>query len=340
LREAGFDPEVITFQGLPAAHLLTRHLENDTPLALVDGNREHCSIFLIIGRRLTHIRNWSIPPAADHPPEATLAEGIRHTMAALSSRTETPLAVKAVYLTARASEAYDVHRLAEDVATPVSIMAPVDASPVKLTGARPDERFEGVLALCLYAPQAETGLNFYRTAFPLKKMVQQNKAHFVRTAIFGSLLAGLFLAHVAMDIRHSRAQLTALDQTSRELLTATFPTTRNVVDPLQQMIVNLRESRNKASFLAGGDAGPLKIDLLNALSRALPARLDIRLSQLVAGEDQLQLSGTTNTFDAVNQTKSYLEKQALFQKLTIVSANMDPTTERVRFKLTADYLRP
>jgi hypothetical protein len=53
---------------------------------------------------------------------------------------------------------------------------------------------------------------------------------------------------------------------------------------------------------------------------------------VAAGEEQLQLSGSTDTLEAVNQTKSFLEKPTLYQKLTIVTASMDPTTERVRFK--------
>jgi general secretion pathway protein L len=339
LRAAGFDPEILTFRGMSSAFLAARHLtENDTSM-LVDGDQEHCLFFLIRNGCVTHIRNWTLPLAEGHL-EATLARGIHQTLAAFSDQSERPVALETVYLTAAAAGCYDRHQLGDDVEGKVSTLALREVTAANITGGWPEERCQEALALCLYAPQAEKGLNFYRTTFPLQKIILQNKAHCVRAAVLGVLLAGLFMTDVALDIRRSRTQLHALNQTAHEILTATFPATRNVVDPLQQMIVKLRESRGEASVLTGGHAGPRKVDLLNELSRAMPPQLDIHLSQLVAGEEQLQLSGTTDTFEAVNQAKSSLEKQALFQKLTIVSANMDPTTERVRFKLRADYTLP
>lgn len=339
LRAAGFDPEILTFRGLSSAFLAARHLSEDDASVLVDGDQEHCLFFLIRNGSVIHIRNWTLPLSAGRL-EATLARGIHQTLAAFSDQSERPVALETVYLTAAAAGCYDRQQLGDDVGAAVSTLALREVTAANITGGWPEERCQEALALCLYAPQAEKGLNFYRTTFPLQKIIFQNKAHFVRTAVLGVLLAGLFMADVALDIRRSQARLHALNQTAHDILTTTFPATRNVVDPLQQMVVKLRESRGEASALTGGHAGPRKIDLLNELSRAMPPQLDIHLSQLVAGEEQLQLSGTTDTFEAVNQAKSALEKQTLFQKLTIVSANMDPTTERVRFKLTADYTMP
>jgi general secretion pathway protein L len=336
LRAAGFDPEILTVRGLSSAFLAARHLTEDTASMLVDSDQEHCLFFLIRNGRVTFIRNWT-PPLSEDRPEATLARGIHQTLVALSDQSAKPVKLETVYLTAGAAGWYDHQQLGDAVGTFVSTLALREMTGANITGGWPEERCHEALALCLYAPQAEKGLNFYRTAFPLQKAILQNKAHFVRTAVLGVLLAGLFMTDVALDIRRSRAQLHALNQTVREIYTTTFPTTRNVVDPLPQMVVKLREARGEASTLTGGPAGPNKIDLLNELSRAMPPHLDIHLSQLVAGEEQLQLSGTTDTFEAVNQAKSSLEKQTLFAKLTIVSANMDPTTERVRFKLSADY---
>lgn len=336
LRAAGFDPEILTFHGLPSAFLAARHLDKDAVSMLVDGDQEHGLFFLIHNGGVAHIRNWPAPLSEDGP-EATLARGIHQTLTALSDQSTRPVKLETVYLTAGAAGCYDRHQLADDVGETVSHLALREMTAASVTGGWPEERCHEALALCLYAPQAEKGLNFYRTAFPLQKVILQNKVHIVRAAVLGMLLMGLLMLDVALDIRRNQTQLHALNQTARDILTTTFPTTRNVVDPLQQMIVKLRESRGEAAALTGGHAGPPKIDLLNALSRAMPPDLDIHLSQLVAGEEQLQLSGTTDTFEAVNQAKRALEKQTLFQKLTIVSANMDPTTERVRFKLSADY---
>jgi hypothetical protein len=109
---------------------------------------------------------------------------------------------------------------------------------------------------------------------------------------------------------------------------------------MQQMLVNVRELRAETAASPGSQNSPPKIDILNELSLAMPTALDIRISQLVAGRERLQISGTTGSFEAVNQAKTALEKRAVFKKLTIVSANMDQGAGRVRYKLTADYNIP
>lgn len=336
LQDAGFDPELLTFQCLPAAMLLARHRDGDGTAMLVDAGRGHGVAFLIQDGRIAFIRSWLLSQAGPSP-EARLGSGLRQTLAALSGQAASPVAMAQVYLTSRAAEVCNGGELAQDLEIPVRHL---DLRPLvadRVAGQWPDDRCQEALALCLYAPMADQGFNFYRTTFPLKKVMLQNKVHVIRAAAFFILLIGLLLSDVALDIRRGRAQLQSLDQAARDILTTTFPDTRNVVDPLQQMKVKLRQARSQASGLAGDGRGPRKIDLLNDVSRAIPAALDIQLSQLVAGPEQMQLTGTTDTFEAVNTVKTILEKQSVFNALTIVSANMDPATERVRFKLSAVY---
>jgi type II secretion system protein L len=339
LREAGFDPELMTLQGLPSAFLLARSLRDDAAVLLVDGDRENSLFFMIAQGQIIFVRNWTLPRSGA-APEAALGVGIRRTLAALSAQTQPPAELPSVVLTPRTAAAYQEQDLADilDMSVHVLNLRTVMSAPV--AGPWPDDRCQDALALCLYAPAAHQGFNFFRTTFPLKKFILQNKRHFVRIAAMGILLIGLLMTDVGLDIRRGRAQLDTLNAAARDILTTTFPDTRNVVDPMQQMVVNLRRTRGQASGYAGHHSIYRKIDILNEVSRALPTGLDIQLSQLVAGRDQLQLTGTTDTFEAVNQAKTMLEKKAMFQTLTIVSANMDPATERVRFKLSADYQTP
>jgi type II secretion system protein L len=339
LQDAGIDPEILTFQSLPTAMLLARHLTDDGSALLVDVDRGNGLAFLIHNGRIAFIRSWRLPQAG-RSPETLIGNSLRQTLAALSYQTASPAEIASIYLTPRAAEACQGEALAEDLEIPVRN---IDLRPLiaeRVAGQWPDARCQNALALCLYAPLADQGFNFYRTTFPLKKIFLQNKIHVIRAATLGILLVGLLLTDVALDIRRGQARLQSLDQTARDILTTTFPDTRNVVDPLQQMKVKLRQARNEASGLAGDGRGLHKIDLLNTVSRAIPDQLDIQLSQLVAGPEQMQLTGTTDTFEAVNTVKNLLEKQTVFDELTIVSANMDPTAERVRFKLSAVYKTP
>jgi hypothetical protein len=97
----------------------------------------------------------------------------------------------------------------------------------------------------------------------------------------------------------------------------------------------VREVRAK-DFSSSRGLQVAQIDILNTISTALPDTLDIHVSQLVSGVDRVQITGTTATFEAVNQAKELLEGTAYFGDITIVSANMDQNASRVRFKLAID----
>ena len=56
----------------------------------------------------------------------------------------------------------------------------------------------------------------------------------------------------------------------------------------------------------------------------------------MAGRERVQISGTTGTFEAVNEAQRHLKNTGVFHKISIISANMDQKTNRVRFKLSAD----
>jgi len=101
------------------------------------------------------------------------------------------------------------------------------------------------------------------------------------------------------------------------------------------MIVNLREMRSH-ELTASSGLQVAQIDILDTISKALPDSLDIHVSQLVSGAEHVQLSGSTGNFEAVNKAKELLEKTTFFDKITIVSANMDQNAGRVRFKLAVD----
>ena len=57
------------------------------------------------------------------------------------------------------------------------------------------------------------------------------------------------------------------------------------------------------------------------------------LTQLLIGPDSVLLSGSTDTFNTVDDIKSRLEGQAGFKGVTISSATMEKSDNRIRFKL-------
>ena len=337
LRDAGLDPVLITFSGLPTAMLMAAGPLGDQTSLLIDGDRGHC-VFFVVGRhRLQFLRSWT-PSATDDAPDHGLKRAIDQTLGAVSQIIPDHSRIGQIYLTARAAHHFGPDQLTALLDLDVAVFDPARSTGPNLIGELAGGKGQNALALGLYEPMAEKGLNFFRPTFPLKRFLEQHRKPLIRSGILAAVLAIIFFAGIFREIRQNEARAQVLRTEAESILKKTFPQTRNIIDPLPQMMVALREARNEGMSSSSG-AQFTKIDTLFTISRSLPPQLDIHVSELVAGTERVQMSGTTGTFEAVNEAKGYLEKSGYFDKITIISANMDQKTKRVRFRLSADMRR-
>jgi general secretion pathway protein L len=333
LRDAGLTPLLVTFSGLPAAVLLAAGPNGSDVSLLIDGDDRHCMLFVVGNRQILYLRSWR-PPTGDVPLNDLLQCAIDHTIEAAALLLPEALTLSTIYLTPRSTRHYSIENLSGN-ACPTTVFDLHQSAPVRLTDSPPDNTCQGALALGLYETLSEKGFNLYRSTFPLKHVVQQYRNHFIRTGALAVLLTALFLFDVYLDANRAEKRSAYFEAKAEAILKSAFPETRNVVNPLQQMIVNVREMQAQNLTAASG-AQVSQIDILDTISQALPNTLDIHVSQWVSGTERVQLTGTTDTFEAVNKAKELLEKTAFFDKITIVSANMDQNQGRVRFKLAID----
>jgi len=333
LREAGLDPALVTFSGLPAAALLAAGPEGEDVSLLIDGDDRHCILFVVGNHQLLFLRSWH-PPTTDGDPADMLKTAIDQTVEAAAQVLPEAAQVQNISLTPRSVRHYPLENLSTD-AYPVTVFDLRQSIPEAPVGALPDDQGLGALALGLYEPLAEKGLNLYRSTFPLKRFVQQHRHQIYRTGALAAVLTALFMVNVYLGINRAEKRAAFLEAEAEAILKNAFPETRNIVNPLQQMIVNVREMRSH-ELTASSGLQTAQIDVLNTISKALPNSLDIHVSQLVSGAERVQLSGTTGNFEAVNEAKKLLEKTTFFDKITIISASMDQNAGRVRFKLAVD----
>jgi len=333
LREAGLEPVLVTFSGLPAAALIAAREEGEATSLLVDGDHRHVMLFVVARRQIRFIRSWR-PPVAGEAADGMLKAAIDQTLEAAAHVLPDEVAPSTIYLTPRSTRFYSPEGLSTDQC-PAKVFDIATAAGTQIDGAVPVDQGQGALTLGFYEPLAEKGFNLYRSTFPLKRFLQQHRPHFIRCGVLAAVFTMLFMVNIYLDISHAEKRAVFLKSQAATILREAFPATRNVVDPLQQMIVKLREVRSQDFGLSRG-LQVTQIDILNAISTALPDTLDIHVSQLVSGVERVQLSGTTDTFEAVNQAKELLERTDFFGGITIVSANMDQNAGRVRFKLALD----
>ena len=144
------------------------------------------------------------------------------------------------------------------------------------------------------------------------------------------ILAAVNLGIEFYDLKMQRAHLASqIERTFK----ATFAEVTRIVDPVQQMRVSLQQMRQDAFSQGEHFANQRKIDLLLDLSKKIPSQLGIQKERLFIGPEQVRLSGTAASFNAVNEMQGSLETLAAFAKVQINSATIDKRTKRVRFQI-------
>ena len=83
----------------------------------------------------------------------------------------------------------------------------------------------------------------------------------------------------------------------------------------------------------GINGGRKVIDLLRDISRGIPGSLDVKVKRIVVDPEALQMSGETDSFNTVDSIKKGLEPSEYFSAVTISSANLDRSGNRVKFEL-------
>jgi type II secretory pathway component PulL len=192
---------------------------------------------------------------------------------------------------------------------------------------------DNALALAHTAAEGISSLNFRQGPFAAKKLWIEHKRSLIKTGIVAGLVLALAFFNVVLDSYLMNKKLAHLNRQITAIFTATFPDVKKIVDPEQQMQIEMKSVRKKALIPISGGKPIRFIDLLNDISRLIPSKADVNLTRLVIGPESIAISGDTETFNAVDDIKGRLEQSEFFKKITISSANIDRSDNRVRFKL-------
>jgi len=99
------------------------------------------------------------------------------------------------------------------------------------------------------------------------------------------------------------------------------------------MRIKLAATKQQSTFPLETGRRNRIIDLLKAISTRIPDQTDVEMTRVVIGQDNILISGNTDTFNTVDDVKTRLEKDAAFQTVVISSANLEKSGKRVNFKL-------
>lgn len=180
--------------------------------------------------------------------------------------------------------------------------------------------------------------NFSSEHYFLHKYWMDNKREFIVT---GALVAFVFLMIMINTVVHARfleSQVQKLDNEIVDIFRATFPEETRIVDPLHQMRAEIDQVRQDSALAQNPRANIPNIEILNAISTHIPDEIDVLITNMVRSDDHVTISGTIDTFNAVDDIKGRLERSHLFENITISAANMDSSINRIRFRIRLDLV--
>ncbi len=196
---------------------------------------------------------------------------------------------------------------------------------------------DGALALALMETEAVGGINFSTERSTIQHYWSEFRSNIILSAVLIGLTLTIALGGQWLSARAKSQRLAELDRQIEQVFRQTFPEVTRVEAPLQQMQIKIREVGEGGMGLDLAGNRVKVIDILNALSRQIPSSADVKVNRMVVGADNVVLSGNTDTFNTVDDIKVSLEEADIFKSVTISSADLEKSGNRVRFKLKLDF---
>src|SRR5262249_42173058 len=95
---------------------------------------------------------------------------------------------------------------------------------------------------------------------------------------------------------------------------------------------------NRRLRLLGGDVGHHSpLDVLMAVSEALPERIPAEVEDLQIDGTGLRISGEADSFATVDQVKKALDQSDEFGQIVVTHAKAGSEANKVEFRLSADF---
>ncbi len=331
------EPDILTIGGYAMGHYLSR----------LSGEK-HCRMFLDIGDSYTTmvlflsgdvclVRTFSIV-ASEKSKLRSMCSQINRTLLAFEQKSGLTCDIHEIRITGSYLAVADVDTdLEAFFGVPVA-RADLMESSRKIVLSSKEETWEphlmdGALSLALNELSGFDAFNFRRGRMGMEKAWLENKKDILRTCFLGGAVALLFLGYSIVNTYTLKQRVETKNAEILEIFQTTFPEVTQIVDPVHQMRVKLEEAGKRISQPGEFAASVKTIDILNDISRLIPEKQDVELVSIVVGSDTVIVSGNTDTFNAVDDMKSGLERADIFKSVSISSANMDQSGKRVRFKL-------
>lgn len=193
------------------------------------------------------------------------------------------------------------------------------------------------LALREVAPSSAIGVNFRRGEFTFHRSQQELQRALRGVAALGALVVALTVGDLYMEYRQLATRATQLDQQVQMVFRDTLPDVRatNPVVQLQDEVAALSE---RVALL--NDIVPVStstsVDILRAVSSAIPNKIRIDSEEYSMDPDQVRLRGNTESYESVDAIKKGLLNTGFFSDVVVKEAKVSKGGDGVNFRMNLE----
>jgi len=178
------------------------------------------------------------------------------------------------------------------------------------------------MALAVRSGKKQAGFNFRKAEFARRVSYQKYKKIIPRLAIPAALCLVVGMGYLWNDYSLRQKQLHSLEKEGETIFTATLPEVTRIVDPVQQLRVEIREMKKGALGEATTLPDLKMLDIMAELSVRIPQSINVHILRMVADRKGILVRGLTDNFNSVDSLKKVLERSNYFESVTINSANL------------------
>ena len=346
LKENNIVPSIVTPSGLPSALCLSRFSDVHKDFIFVDIDGIYCTVFAILSGHVRLARSFVTKSSDPMLKQKQLVDRLAQTLTAFESLLLVDFEPAIVFISGVVTSGND---LIEDdlqqainnvLGVPVQqadILSEVDLNLTIASDIQPDHALlNNTLSLAVVEILGISTINFYGERSIAKKYWEEYKNDFIKTGLAAAFVFVIAMFNVLFDAHFLQKEVNQLNKQIVGIFQATLPDVTKIVDPLQQMRVRLAQEQKKNLFTGELGDGVLNIDILNDISSLIPKQLDVEFTRFVRGDKNLLISGNTDTFNSVDEIKVKLARAKTIKNITISSANLEKTSNRIQFKLKID----
>lgn len=344
LQAQGLDPDRLDISGLSIVGWLQKQNRTPDHYLLLEMGQNRATLFFSTGRRVALIRTLDLTAGSAGGDQETdayatiLGHQLRYTIHAYASTHERFDPPEKIFFTAdppidsdterRLGDALNVAVERIDISGDNRVSIPDPVARDWFPGA-----MNSALAAAIENRRDTPHIDFRQHEFEKKGARPAARRTIKKLTVFSILILALLSGNMLYDYYFLKNEYKRLDTQIRQLFKKTLPQVTRIVNPVQQLKVEIRQLERTSASSSAGAPDRSVLTLLKDISGRIPETLDVYVSRMVMDPETVRMSGKTGTFNAVDSLKNALTPSAYFSKVTISSANLDREDNRVKFEM-------